>query len=210
MVEQLAFPLVNGGSIPTSPLQCRVFVCEWGDIAPIFRDNHYKSDHIGGDIALCFRLDFNCNTIGGAVFGPPRHQVYGTATLDLRRFACVEDAPKNTESFFLSKCILFIKKNKLADRIVTFADETQGHKGIIYKACNFRKIGVTAKGKHIVWNGRQYHMRSLTINRPYSRDLKEALKNGEATIVNGLHKNIFAYEISKKSDSATARQEVKP
>ncbi len=196
MVEQLGFPLDNGGSIPTSTLQCKVMFCDWGDIQQIFADNHYKSNHMGGDISCCFRLEFNGNTIGGAVYGPPRHDgVYGDGVLDLRRFACVEDAPKNTESFFLSKTILLIKKHKMAKKILTYADETQGHRGTIYKACNFKKIGETKPGKHIEWNGRQYHMRSMTIDRPYSYELRKAVASGEAKIVQGLHKNIFIYDI---------------
>lgn len=193
MVEQLTFQLDNGGSIPTSPLQCKAHFCEWADIQQIFKENHYKSNHIGGGILHCFRLDFNGNTIGGAVYGQPRHNVYGDDVIDLRRFACTEAAPKNTESYFLAKTIMLLRKNKVMSKILTYADETQGHFGIIYKACNFQKIGEVKPTKFIEWKGQQYHMRSMTIERPYSYALRLAVDNGTAKIITGMKKHIFMY-----------------
>ena len=101
----------------------------------------------------------------------------------------------NTESYFLGKIIWWIKKHRLADGILTYADETMGHKGTIYKAANFQHLGDTSPSPHIIWNGKQYHMRSLTIDRPYSARLNQAVKNGEAKIVKGLPKHIFLYRI---------------
>jgi hypothetical protein len=142
----------------------------------------------------CFRLDFNGHTIGGAVYGQPRHDVYGDDVIDLRRFACEDSAPKNTESFFLSKTIMLLRKHKVKSKILTYADETEGHVGIIYKACNFKKIGEVKPTKTILFNGEKYHMRSLTIERPYSHKIRKALKDGSASIVTGLKKNIYIYD----------------
>jgi len=169
--------------------------CAFSYIRAIFEDNHYKAGHMGGAIAFCFALEYKGIVIGGAVYGPPRHaSSYGDGVTDLRRFALVDDAPKNSESFFLGKTIREIKKHGLANKILTFADETQGHHGTIYKACNFKLIGETPPSKHILWKGKQYHMRSLTIERPYSYTLREAVKSGEAVVVMGLKKYKYMYD----------------
>lgn len=52
---------------------------------------------------------------------------------------------KNLASFALSKVVLMIRK-KFPDieHIVSFADTEQGHKGTIYAACNWERVGTTA------------------------------------------------------------------
>jgi hypothetical protein len=204
MAEQLSFQIAEGGSIPTSPLQLTLQPCEWHNISFVFNKYHYKGNHMGGDLTLCFRLFYDGNVWGAAAFGPPRHNskysTGGSVVLDLRRLACPDAAPRNTESYFLGKMIWWIKKHKLADAILTFADLTQGHTGVIYKAANFKLVGETAPGKHIVWKGKQYHMRSLTIDRPYSKLLNEAVAKNEAAIIGGKPKLIYWYQITPKGE----------
>jgi hypothetical protein len=175
---------------------CTVQMCTFADIRHIFEGNHYKAGHMGGSIAFCFALGYEGVVIGGAVYGPPRHAgSYGKGVTDLRRFALVEEAPRNTESYFLGKTLKEIAKAGLADKVLTFADETQGHLGTIYKACNFKYLGATPPGKHVMWKGKQYHTRSLTTDRPYSYLLREAVKTGEAVIVQGLRKHKYMYDV---------------
>jgi hypothetical protein len=179
-----------------------VALCSFADIRVIFEKNHYKAEHMGGSIAFCFSLTYEGEIIGGAVYGPPRHAAsYGDGVVDLRRFALEEEAPKNTESYFLGKTLQHIRKNKLAEKVLTFADETQGHMGTIYKACNFKYLGATPPSKHILWKGKQYHMRSLTIDRPYSYALRDAVLLGEALVVKGLCKHKFMYDFGDTSRS---------
>ena len=161
---------------------------------------------MGGGISFCFSLSFEGRVIGGAVYGKPRHEkAYGERVIDLRRFALIDEAPTNSESFFLGKTLALIKKNKQADAVLTFADETQGHLGTIYKACNFKLLGLTPASKYILWKGKQYHMRSMTIDRPYSYLLREAVKSGEAQIVSGLPKRKFMYYLYDNARSRIAK-----
>ena len=74
-----------------------------------------------------------------------------------------------------------------------------GHVGTIYKAANFKLIGQTAASKHVVWKGKRYHMRSLTIDRPYSYKMREGLETGETVVKTGAPKLIFEYLIKRKS-----------
>lgn len=202
MAKQMSFQIEDGGSIPTSPLQLKIYPCHWGNISWLFKEYHYKSDNMGGDISYCFYHKYDGSIWGAAALGPPRHNNKYSENgkykiLDLRRLVCKDEAPKNTESYFLSKIIWWIKKYALADAILTYADETFGHKGIIYKAANFKFIGKTSVSKHIVYKDKMYHMRSLTIERPYSYKLRQAVKDGEAMIITGKPKNIFIYWIIK-------------
>ena len=156
---------------------------------------HYKGGNIGGGISYCFALMDGLRRMGGAVVGNPRHSVYGNNVLDIRRMACSELAPKNTESYFLSKIIWWLKKNTECEKVLSFADLSAGHKGTIYKAANFKKIGETEPSMHVEWNGKLYHPRSLSIDREYSYKMREDLKTGKAKLVKGLPKSIWIYEI---------------
>jgi hypothetical protein len=201
-VECSTYQLKESGSIPTSPLQFRLVETTFADISDIFKKYHYKANHMGGGISFCFALEFENKFWGGAVIGKPRHDKAhnegGTVNvLDIRRLACLEEAPKNTESYFLGKIIWWLKNNTDCQRVITFADQTVGHKGTIYKASNFKLKGFTAPTTHVFWNGERYHPRSLSIDRPYSYKLREAVKTGEAKVEKGLPKSIWTYDITR-------------
>ena len=198
-VTQSLFQERKGGAIPTSPLCFRVVRCKFSDIRDIFETYHYKGGHMGGGISFCLALiqDDSCHEIvGGVVIGKPRHQNKYPDSVEIRRMACLDECPKNTESYFLSKVIWYIKKNTNIKRIISYSDQSVGHIGTIYKAANFKLVGKTAPSKHVFWNGVRYHPRSLTIERPYSHKMREAIKSGEAIIETGKPKLIFEYLIT--------------
>ena len=190
----------NGGSTPTYPLKYRVVKCGFNEIRHIFEEFHYKGGHMGGGISFCLALiqeDACHEIIGGAVIGKPRHEKKYEGSVEIRRMACLDECPKNTESYFLSKIIWYIKKNTEFNSVISYADTSVGHKGTIYKAANFKLIGQTAESKHVFWNGVRYHPRSLTVERPYSHRLREAVITGEAVIETGTPKNIYLYQLKK-------------
>ena len=78
---------------------------------------------------------------------------------------------------------------------------TVGHQGTIYKASNFKEVGLTSETKYVEWNGKTYHPRSISIDRDYSYKLREALKTGEAVLKTGLPKRIWMYSITRKKNS---------
>jgi hypothetical protein len=175
----------------------------FADIAHIFREFHYKGDHFGGGITTCFSLQQGGRIIGGAVLGKPRHAgPYSDdgkkVVVEIRRMACPDDAPKNTESYFLGKIIWYLKKNTDVCRVISYADQTVGHVGTIYKAANFTLIGETGPTTHVFWEGRRYHPRSLSIERPYSHQIREAVKGGSAQVIQGKPKLVYQYDIRRK------------
>ena len=198
MVNSSLFHKEDEGSNPIRSL--KVFPCKFSDIRHLFEKYHYKGGHMGGGISFCLKLvndDFEI--IGGMVFGKLRHDKHYSGgvkkILEIRRMACEESAPKNTESYFLSKAVWYCKNNVDVEEIISYSDMSVGHKGIIYKASNFELIGETKPTKHVFWNGVRYHPRSLTIDRPYSYRLREAVKTGEANIEIGKPKLIFKIKI---------------
>lgn len=182
--------------------------CTFAEIRPILELFHYKGGHMGGGISVNLALlDGAENVIGGVVVGKPRQEkAYNSngarEILELRRMVCLDACPRNTESYFLSKILHYLKRNTTADAVISYSDKSVGHMGTIYKAANFTLIGETAPSKHVFWEGKRYHPRSLTIDRPYSYRLREAVKTGEAVVETGEPKLIFWYELDKRNRKA--------
>lgn len=183
--------------IPESPKQMDFRVVSFCDISKIFKDYHYKSDHMGGGISFCFASSFKGVNLAGMVVGGLRHEKkYSNEgkAVELRRMACHEMLPHNSESWFIGCCLRWLKKNTDIKKVISYSDLSVGHIGTIYKASNFKLIGETAPSKHVFWNGKRYHPRSLTIERDYSYRLRKAVKNGDAKIETGKPKLIFEYK----------------
>lgn len=66
------------------------------------------------------------------------HNVY-----ELNRLWISDDVPKNGESFLIGNTLKLLDK----EIIVSFADTSQGHIGIVYQATNFYYCGLSAKFK---------------------------------------------------------------
>lgn len=176
----------------------RIELCKFRDIRHIFEEFHYKKGHIGGGISVCFMMFIDNKIAGGAVLGKPRHEKKYKNCIDIRRMACLDESPKNSESYFLGRIIKWIRDNTDYENVLSYSDMTVGHTGTIYKASNFKNIGKTSPTKYVEWNGKIYHPRSLSIDRDYSYRMREDVKNGKATIKTGLSKNIWLYTIKRK------------
>ena len=173
-------------------------ICEFSNISHIFKNFHYKSDNMGGGISVCFAMFIENKLVGGSVLGKPRHEKKYKNCIDIRRMACLDDSPFNSESYFLGQIINWITCNTKYDNVLSYSDLTVGHIGTIYKASNFHLVGETTPTKYIEWNKKTYHPRSLTIDRDYSYRMREAVKKGDAIIKTGLPKKIWMYKINPK------------
>lgn len=178
--------------------KCEIRMCKFSDIRHIFENYHYKKGSMGGGISVCFAMLIDGLLVGGSVLGKPRHENKYKNCIDIRRMACLDDAPCNSESWFLSQIIKWCASNTDYNYVLSYSDKTVGHSGTIYKAANFKNIGETTPTKYVEWEGKTYHPRSLSIERPYSYKLREAVKNGSAIIHTGMPKTIWLYEISNK------------
>ena len=201
MEIQQTFQFDNGGSIPTTPHSFKIYKGVYKDFSHLLKKYHYKSDKIGGGISHHLTLKYGLFIVGGCVIGQMRHRdKYDVQSVELRRMVLHPDCPKNTASYFLSKIIWWLKNNTYINTVFTFADQSVGHIGTCYKASNFEFVKKTSPSNHILWNDKLYHMRSLTIDRPYSYKIRENLKTGKAKIIKGKPKLLYKYEIKRKKN----------
>ncbi len=191
--------------------QVRQFVETW----------HYRKS-ANTSAQYSFALIHKGEMIGAMIYGLPamvgqwkRYQEFGVEkerdVIELRRLCCIDETPRNTESYFIGKTIRWIKKNTEHKIILSYADPHHGHEGTIYKASNFQHIGMTSPGKILDWNGKRYHDKSIRdYNRAHFRKtgekilvptaikMKEALETGEAKWVNTPGKHIYVFPLTKK------------
>lgn len=66
-----------------------------------------------------------------------------TRVLSLTRMVLVPGVPKNACSFLLARSVASIKRDGRFVTLVTYADESQGHTGGVYKAAGWDYVGRT-------------------------------------------------------------------
>ena len=124
--------------------------------------------------------------------------------IELRRLCCIDDTPKNTESYFIGKALKHLKKDwNKTGVVVSYADKEHGHTGIIYKASNFIMIGEIKGSKVIVYNGKTYHDKTIRTKykgklKPYAKKIKEALDSGDAVYKKTAGKFTYIYFLQDK------------
>ena len=179
------------------------------EIRPFVEEWHYSKNTNGLDSKYCFALKYEDKLIGAMIFGKiamagvwKKYVDKPEDIIELRRLCCIDDTPKNTESYFIGKCLRWLKKNTDIKKVISYADMDFGHKGIIYQATNFKLLGTTSKGKVIIHNGRRYHDKSIRTKykgklKPFAQRLVDALESGEAYYKSTLGKYIYIYELKK-------------
>lgn len=177
------------------------------EIKPVIEANHYSKSINGVMSSFCFKLVQNNEIIGGMIYGKPamRNQWKKYCSneddlIELRRLAIIDDTPKNTESFFIGKTLRWLKQNTRLKIVLSYADPNYGHEGIIYKATNFKFMGLTQSTKVIMLNGKKYHDKSLRtkyngVLKPFAIRLKAELDTGNAKYVSQKGKNIYLFKL---------------
>lgn len=99
----------------------------------------------------CYALYDNNKMIGCLMFATPcsenvRASVFGKGyennVTELHRLHILDVTPRNTESWFISKCLkLLLIDEPNIWAVISFSDTTEGHEGTIYKASNFISCG---------------------------------------------------------------------
>lgn len=148
--------------------------------------------------------DSSGEMLGVSIFGTPCGanviSAYGEGTIELRRLCLIDATPKNSESYFISKCLKMLKKEKVT-KVISYSDPNVGHKGTIYRAANFEYLGKQKGSPRIL----QYKERSIHARIVYQKTkygyvksalkYQELIKSGEAKWKNLLPKDIFLYKI---------------
>lgn len=175
-----------------NPKELSVILCERSEIRSFIETHHYSKSINGVKSTFCFKILFKERLVGAILFG----QLSTTAwkkfsnveeeVLELRRLVLVDAAKKNSESRVISKAIKQIKKASSAVKfIVSYADPNYGHTGVIYRASNFKFVGMSGKDKGFVdtETGKLYHSRALRTKykgeyKPFVLRLREKLDKG--------------------------------
>ena len=185
--------------------------CSRSEIVDFVETHHYSKNMNGLHISYCFKLMDGDTMIGAMVYGSlgmlgvaekynPKNP---SKILELKRLVCIDDTPKNTESYFIGWTLRWLQRNTDLEMIISYADKTFGHEGVVYKATNFECMGETSTGRVIMWNGRRYHGKTLRNKhngklKPVAIELKNALDDGSAQYVETLTKNIYIYRFKKR------------
>lgn len=184
--------------------------CPRSEIVDFVETHHYSKNMNGLHISYCFKLMDGDTMIGAMVYGSlgmlgvaEKYNPNPSKILELKRLVCIDDTPKNTESYFIGWTLRWLQRNTDLEMIISYADKTFGHEGVVYKATNFECMGETSTGKVIMWNGRRYHGKTLRNKhngklKPVAIELKNALDNGSAEYVETLTKNIYIYRFKKR------------
>ena len=136
--------------------------------------------------------------------GPSAGQTYypeaPDRVLELRRLCLIDETPKNAESYFVGRTLRWLRQNTDWEFVISYADEEQGHKGVIYKASNFKYLGKTSSGKKLEVDGKSFHIRTLSmLDRPYGVEINRRYKAKDkgVKVIETLPKNIYTYPLKK-------------
>jgi hypothetical protein len=183
----------------------KVILCSRQNIKDFIEVNHYSKSINGCISDYCFKLMYNDTIIGAAFFGRMamrnQYKKYSDNeedVIELRRLCCIDDTPKNTESFFIGKMLRYLKLNTKIKKVVSYADQEHGHTGVIYKASNFKYVGMVKGAKVIILDGKSYHDKSIRTMyngklKPFAQRLKDALSNGTAYYKDTAGKHTYVY-----------------
>ena len=186
----------------------RVLLCDRKEIVGFVEHWHYSKNVNGLTTDYCFKLlDEDNNMIGAKIYSKiamanvwKKKEKKEADLIELKRLCCIDNTPKNTESFFIGHTLRWLKKNTDIKTVISYADMTYSHEGTIYKASNFVHNGMTAKGKVIMYNGKRYHDKTIRTKykgklKPFAVEIKKALENGGAEYVDTLGKHIYLYQL---------------
>ena len=184
----------------------KVSLCSRQEISDFIETNHYSKSINGCISDYCFKLTYEDIIIGAAFFGRMamrnQYKKYSDKPediIELRRLCCIDDTPRNTESYFISKMMRYLRLNTAIKKVVSYADQEHGHTGIIYKASNFQYLGMTKGAKVIMLNGRSYHDKSIRTMyngklKPFAQRIKDARADGTAYYKDTAGKHTYVYE----------------
>ena len=186
----------------------RVEITTRREVTAFIEQWHY-SKSINGCIAdFCYKLVNPEGEMCGAMFFGrlamanqyKRFVTNEADVIELRRLCCIDDTPKNAESFFIARAIKLLKKQWLGKLIISYADKEHAHSGVIYRASNFTMIGEIKGAKVILFEGKQYHDKAIRTKykgelKPFAQKLVAALSTGTAHYKQTAGKYTYTYKI---------------
>jgi len=167
--ERSSNPTTGGGSSPTSPLQLVVKSITKNQAAQFYKKWHY----LGGQGFLAchnFGAFYEDVLVGSISFHPPSavqtvKGLFGTTDQrgfwEIGRLAMTDSCPQNSESRFIRVSLRLLQQMLEVRAVITYADSSVGHTGVVYKAAGFKYLGLTASKKDF-WVGGKIKQRGRT------------------------------------------------
>src|SRR6187431_325659 len=142
---------------------------ERSQIKDFIQNWHYSKSINGYHADFCYALFDQFGEMKGAMFFG-RMAMAGqykkfsdkeSNVIELRRLCCVDETPKNTESYFIGKALKLLKLDWPGKKVVSYSDLEFGHEGTIYKASNFERLGFVKGAKVIINGDKRYHDKAI-------------------------------------------------
>lgn len=137
---------------PTSPRQLKIGKISRELFIKLNREWHSRLPIVSNCFeGICYGAEFQGIIYAVAWWSKPIAQnrfKNGKEIYELRRFAIAPDSPKFTASFMLAKMAKLIKKELPYIKLLISYQDTEVHKGIIYKASGWKS---NKKQKFISW-----------------------------------------------------------
>jgi hypothetical protein len=196
--------------IPESYSIKRIRLKEAGEY---IREHHYSHGHHNG-ASPCYGLFDDEMLIGVCMFATPcsenvRASVFGVehkdAVVELHRLHILDVTPRNTETWYLSRCFRMLRQDRPQTKaVISFADPTEGHEGTIYKALNGIYCGRSSRARFFRdGDGRLRHPRQNGRNITMS----EAKERGWTPVVReGKHRFLWILDRRWKSRCRIMKQ----
>lgn len=189
--------------------QLKITPCNPRHIKRFVEFHHYSKNMNGVKITFCFKVEFDGFLVGAVVFGAmsttawKRFSKIESEVIELRRLVLIDEAGRNSESRVIGYCLRWIKKNAPTIKvIVSYADPAHGHSGTVYKATNFKYLGVGSsdKGFKDQETGKIYHSRAMRTKykgeyKPFVKRIREKLENGLLEVIDLPGKHCYIYTL---------------
>jgi len=205
-----------------------VKACEFHEVVAFVCWNHYSHSVKGLTPQFRFAVRNGPTIVGAAIFGQPAGrgvaEAYnqGETLVELRRFVLLDECPKTSESFALSRMLRNLKSQGVRF-ILSFADPNEKreghpdgmHTGLIYRAVGFDLVKLGKPKKAIWFEGRRYPARNLDQYNKFkiggepltrlSLRLRAALASGQAVWKRELGKIAYLFDTSKHWNKPTLK-----
>jgi hypothetical protein len=125
------------------------------------KEHHYSHGVHNGP--MCYGLFDGWDLVGVCAFATPSSEnvcasVFGVerkrSVTELHRLVLLDEVPKMSESWFIVRALKALKKDRpYYNAVLSFADATQGHTGVIYQATNAIYTGMSGKATFFLDEG---------------------------------------------------------
>lgn len=119
--------------------------CSVAELDPFIRA-HYLGKR-PAIVMLALKMLVRDVPVGMVIYAMPPREAnirYGGKTWELARLYLLDEVPRNAETWLISRSVRYIRQHcRDVDYLLSYADPSVGHRGVIYKAANWRGDGRT-------------------------------------------------------------------